>query len=36
MKGPLGWFMQTSARLVAISPEQGAATSIYLATVARG
>jgi NAD(P)-dependent dehydrogenase (short-subunit alcohol dehydrogenase family) len=32
MKGPLGWFMKTSARLVAITPEQGAATSIFLAT----
>ncbi len=32
MKGPFGWLMKTSARLVAISPEQGAATSIYLAT----
>jgi len=32
MKGPLGRLMQIGARLVAISPEQGAATSIYLAT----
>jgi NAD(P)-dependent dehydrogenase (short-subunit alcohol dehydrogenase family) len=32
MKGPLGSLMQIGARLVAISPENGAATSIYLAT----
>jgi NAD(P)-dependent dehydrogenase (short-subunit alcohol dehydrogenase family) len=32
MKGPLGRFMQVSARLFAIGPDQGAATSIYLAT----
>ena len=32
MKGPLARLMQIGARLVAINPEQGAATSIYLAT----
>jgi NAD(P)-dependent dehydrogenase (short-subunit alcohol dehydrogenase family) len=32
MKGPVGAFMKASARFFAIDPEQGAATSVYLAT----
>jgi NAD(P)-dependent dehydrogenase (short-subunit alcohol dehydrogenase family) len=34
MTGVMGWLMGLSARLLAISPERGAATSIYLATAA--
>jgi NAD(P)-dependent dehydrogenase (short-subunit alcohol dehydrogenase family) len=30
--GPAGWLMRRSASLVAITPEQGARTTVYLAT----